>query len=149
MTEQDLDIAKTRLFENDLALVIVKDKEAIYETDEHGISGFLAAAEKLGCRLCGASVADKVVGRAVALLCVGSGVRAVFASVLSMGAREIFEQKGIHCEWVEIVDRILRADKKDVCPFEKLAAEISEPGEAYVRLRAFQDSLRKRTGGSR
>ncbi len=128
----DLEIAKSRLFGNDLTLVLVKNGEVLFETDSHRISGFLGAVEQCGTGLDGASVADRVAGKAIALLCVYSGIRPVYAEVLSRKAKTVFEENGIMCEWKELVDNILDLNRSNVCPFEIAAADISDPERAYA-----------------
>jgi hypothetical protein len=138
---QDLETARRRLNEKGLALSIVKGGEVVFESGSRGISGLLGAIEKFGDKLRGASVADKVVGRAVALLCVYAGVGAVYAPILSGRARAVLEENSIRVEWDTLVQSVLDADKVAACPFEELAAEIVDPDEAYRRLKALQNSL--------
>lgn len=138
---EDLRIAKRHLEEKGLTLSIVKNKHMLFETTSRGISGFLRAFEEVGERLDGASAADKIVGKAVALLCLQAGIERVYASVMSREAKELFEQNSIHAEWGELVGNILGNCKSATCPFEKLAAEITDPTEAYKKLKALQDSL--------
>jgi hypothetical protein len=142
MSMLDLEIAKKRLSKDGLTLSIVKDGEVIFETISHGVSGFLEAVEKFGDELEGASVADRIVGRAVALLCVYVKLRAVYAIVLSRNAEELLEESMVHHEWKRLVENILDANKTELCPFERLAMEISSPKGAYKRLKALQTSLR-------
>lgn len=138
----DLDTAKSRLFEKDLTLVIVKNGEVLFETDSHRISGFLGAIDQLGARLEGASVADRVAGKAVALLCVYVGIRDVYAEVMSRKAKAVFEENGIRYEWNALVDTILDFNKSGVCPFEKAASGISDPEAAYAAFKALQQSFK-------
>ena len=138
----DLEIAKDRLSEDGLTLSIVKNGEVVFETVSHGVSGFLEAVEKFGDELEGASVADRIVGRAVALLCVYAKVGAVYAMVLSRNAKELLEENMVHYEWKRLVENILNVNKTELCPFERLAMEISSPRDAYERLKALQTSLR-------
>jgi hypothetical protein len=143
MEKQDLTLAKKRLSkEKNLTLIIVKNGEIIFETSSHGISGFLEAFEKLGGTIHGASVADKVVGKAIALLCVYANVKMVYAVTLSREAKTFFEKHGVYHEWEMLVENILDFKKAGICPFEKLATEISNPNEAYKRLKALQNSLK-------
>jgi hypothetical protein len=139
---QDLEIAKKRLTENSLSLSVVKNGEIVFETASHGVSGFLEAVEKFGDKLEGASVADRIVGKAIALLCVYARVRAIYAIVLSENAKEVLEKNMVHHEWKCLVENILDASKSGLCPFEKLATEISSPKDAYKMLKALQTSLR-------
>jgi hypothetical protein len=138
----DLDTAKNRLYSKDLTLTVVKNGDILFETSSHRISGFLGAIEQFGDRLEGASVADRVAGKAVALLCVYAGISQVYAVVLSRKAKTVFQENGIPCEWQELVDNILDLNRNSVCPFEKTAADISDPQKAYAAFKALQQSFK-------
>jgi len=143
---QDLEIAKKRLSEKSLTLSIVKNGKVVFEDASNGISGFLQAIEKFGDELEGTSVADKVTGKAIALLCVYAKVKEIYAIILSKGAKSVLEKYVVRHEWKNLVEKILNADRTEICPFEKLAKEISNPNNAYRRLKALQKSL-KHGGG--
>jgi hypothetical protein len=138
----DLKTAKTLLDQKRLTLVIVKNCEVLYETQVHRISGFLEAIEQRGKNLSNASVADKVVGKAVALLCVYAGIKAVYAETLSVVGKVMLEKNEISCEWAKLIDVILDDRKQDICPFEKEAANVNDPKEAYARFRTLQQKMR-------
>jgi hypothetical protein len=142
----DLELAKRRMRDEALTLCIAKGGKVIFEGASRGISGFLDAVESLGGKLEGASVADRVVGRAVALLCVDSRVRAVYASTLSRDAKRLFDGFSVRVEWAELVESILDAERMDTCPFERLATGIVDPKDAYGKLKALQGSLRRGQG---
>jgi hypothetical protein len=138
----DLEIAKSELYEENLTLAIVKNGELLYSTKSHRISGFLDAIDKCGENLQGASLADRVVGKAVALLCVHAKIKEAYAAVLSRKAQAIFKQNKIAIHWNELVDNVLDATKTGMCPFEKAAAEISEPEKAYKTFKGLRENLR-------
>ena len=138
----DLDIAKSTLYQKELTLTIVKEGTVLFETGSHRISGFLGAIDEFGAELEGASVADRVVGKAIALLCVYAGVRCVYAEVLSRKAKAVLEENGVPCEWKELVDTILDVNRSDVCPFEKAAVDISDPEKAYAAFKALLQSFK-------
>jgi hypothetical protein len=137
----DLDIAKTELYRNNLTLAIVKNGAVVYSTKSHRISGFLEAIEKCGPDLQRASMADLVVGKAVALLCVYAGIREVFAGVLSRKAMAVLKQNNVVFSWNEVVDNVLDTNKSETCPFEKAAKEISDPQKAYPKFKALLNNL--------
>lgn len=139
---QDLEIAKKRLNEKNLTLSVAKDGKIIFETASHGVSGFLEAVEKLKDQLEGASVADKIVGKAIALLCVYAKVKAVYAVVLSKKAEVVLEENMVSHEWKSLVENILDTQKRGTCPFEKLAENISNVKEAYRKFKTLQYSLK-------
>jgi hypothetical protein len=138
----DLDIAKSRLYGKEFTLVVVKNCKVFFETRSHRIAGFLSAIEQLGTKLEGATVADRVAGKAVALLCVYVGISDVYAGVLSRKAKAIFEEYGISYEWKELVDNILDLNRNGVCPFEKAAADISDSEQAYIAFKTLLKSFK-------
>ena len=141
---QDLKLAKLRLKERDLTLVIVKGGKVIFETESQGVSGFLQAIEKFGKRLASSSVADKIVGAAAAMLCAYSGVASVFAVTISEEGIKVLKGQGISYQFENRVPNIFNYDRTDVCPFEKLAASSRDPKEAYVKLKSFAESGEKK-----
>lgn len=143
LIREDLEIAKEKLHRKSLTLVIVKDSKVLFESKAPGVSAFLEALEKLGIQMKGASVADKVVGKAIALLCIYAGIKTVYALILSLKAKDVLEKHGVYFEWETIVDKILDVSGADVCPFEKVAMEIENPKEAYGKFKALYENLLK------
>jgi len=134
----DLERARLRLTGKKLSLVVVKDGKVIYESGSHGITSFLEAAEFLGTKLAGSSVADKIVGRAVAFLCVHFQVSAVFAVVLSIEGVHVLKDNNVSYQSEKCVPHIQNQKGNGICPFEKLALTFTTPEEAYRKLRECQ-----------
>jgi len=132
---QDLELSRLRLKKKSLSLVVVKNEKTIFETATHGIKGFLEAIELLGRELTGSSVADRIVGRAVALLCVYFRVSAVFAVIISVEGVKVLEDNNVFYQFERCVPNILNQKRSDICPFEKLALTFATPEEAYKILR--------------
>ena len=145
MKNQDLTFAKLKLTEEDLSLVIVKNGEVVFETKKQGVTGFLEAIEKLNQDLVGASIADKIVGVAAAMLCVYSGVSFVFALTISEGGLRVLENNNIVCLFEKKVSNILNRSKNDVCPFEKVAMDSGSSEEAYVKLKSCASQLMRKS----
>lgn len=136
----DLDIAISHLYNKELTLAIAKNGKIIFQTDSHRISGFIFAIDTLGVQLNGASVADRVAGKALALLCIYAGICEVYAEVLSKNADVLFEENGITFQCKHLVDNVLDLKKTDICPFEKAAVDITDPFVSYA---VFKDLLAK------
>jgi len=134
--QTDLNLAKQRLSQKNLSLVVTKRGRVLFETEAHGISGLLDAIKKLGNDMKDSSVADRIVGRAAALLFAYSGVVAVFAVTASEGGIEVLKTSNIFYEFENQVSRILDSKKMDICPFEKLVTGLSDPKKAYRELKA-------------
>jgi hypothetical protein len=134
--QADLNLAKQRLSQKNFSLVIAKNRRVLFETESHGITGLLKAIKQLQDTIAGSSVADRIVGRAAALLLVYSGVIAVYAVTASDGGIEVLKNNHVFHEFERRVPRILDSRKVDVCPFERLVAKFSDPKEAYEELKA-------------
>jgi hypothetical protein len=142
--DRDLELAKSRLKDRDLTLVIVKEDKVIFETRSQGVGGFLQAIEKSGKGLIASSVADKIVGAAAAMLCVYSEVSSVFAATISEEGIKVLEDNEIIYQFENEVPNILNHDGTDVCPFEKLVIGCRDPKEAYTKLKSFAESDNKK-----
>ncbi len=132
----DLELAKTTLEKSDSSLVIVRKGKIVFKTKRKGVTGFLLALEELRDAIADSSVADRVVGRAIALLCLYAKVRSIYAKTVSEKAKELLETTNVSLEYHSLVDNILSVDGVDVCPFEKAVSSIFDPKEAYVKLKS-------------
>ncbi len=131
----DLEIAKNVLHKENLTLCIVKEMKVVFKSRDKGIHPFMDVLENSGEGLKGAAVADRVVGKALALLFGYAGINAAYAQTLSLAAKSILEEYGIRFEYNRIVERILNVDGVDTCPFERAVSNISNPSEAYLKIR--------------
>ncbi|RJS90916.1 DUF1893 domain-containing protein [Candidatus Bathyarchaeota archaeon] len=139
----DLERAKRILKEEDKSLVIVKNGRIIFCSESPGIKGILEAIEKLGERLSGASAADRIVGKAAALLLAYSQIVKVYAITLSRSGLYTLRKNSIPVEYDYLVPEILDKNKKDICPFEKFTSDIESPSLAFVKLKAYMENLQK------
>lgn len=127
----DLQIAKSGLTGHTVCLckgetTIVSDKRGIAP-----IMDFIAE----GVDLRGYSVADLVVGKAVAMLFAKCGIVSVFAKTLSLGGRAVLEKYEIPCEYETLTDKIINRAGTDICPMEKAVGETENLEEAYALLK--------------
>ena len=141
----DLQVAKEKLERGESALVFVKYSIPIYETDMGGLGGFLKAIDELGNKLSGASVADRVVGKAAALLCAHSNVVAAYAFTLSESGLRVLKENNIPFEFETLIPMILNMKKTGQCPFEKLVGDTSNPDTAYSKIRQLHNTLKHST----
>ncbi len=133
----DLELAKQTLKGDRLSLVIAKDARILYQTKAEGILGLLRAIDKLRDELPGVSVADRVMGKAAALLCVHIGAAQVFGLTVSKSGLATLRKHGIHYEFEKLVPAILSIDKSCKCPLERMVENLTDAGEAYERIKAF------------
>jgi len=140
---RDLELAEKILKDQDLALVIVKRGRILFKSRSPGMGSLLQAVEEMGESLHGSSAADRIVGRAAALLLAYSHIKEVYARILSSEGLRTLRENDIGVEFESLVPRILDRDRKDTCPFEKFSLTIESPDETYERLKAFAESLKK------
>lgn len=110
--------------------------------DAHGVAPLVDWLSE-GVDLAGFSAADRVVGRAAALLYVAAGVTAVHALVASEPGLAVLAAHGVEGHASTVVGAILDRTRTASCPMEAAVAGIDDPQQAVRILRAAVDSLRK------
>lgn len=80
------------------------------------------------------SVADKIVGKAAALLFIKMKVSSVYGSVMSEKARDIFLHYNIPFFYKTLTKEIINRRGDDLCPMEKAVENVNDPEKAYVIL---------------
>lgn len=132
----DLALARAELVAHDLGMVIARAGEILWASAQPGVRSLLEAAG--GDRsIRGAALADRVVGRAAALVASDAGVAAVYGVVMSEGGLAQLTRAGIAASYGSLVPRILNKPQTDLCPLEKLTQGIEAPSEAVAALQAF------------
>lgn len=84
-----------------------------------------------------AFLADKVIGKGAALLAVKGGFAEVYGELMSRHALDMLITAGITASFTTLVDNIINRSGTDICPVEKLVADVSDPTEAVALIRAF------------
>lgn len=81
----------------------------------------------------GATIADKVIGKAAAAMVVVGGVKELYAEVMSKKAIPFLEEAGIAYTYGTLVDTI--KEEGDRCQLEKITAPATTPEETVALLR--------------
>lgn len=113
--------------------VLVSD-EYIITTDERGVLPLVKWIGQ-GKTFDGYSAADKVVGKAAALLYVTLGVKILWAGVISKPAAQVFERYGIEYWYDTLTDAIINRKGDGFCPMETAVRDIDSPEEALVAIK--------------
>ncbi len=135
MDSTDLEHAKREFKKRGSAFVIVKDEKVVAESEEKGVAPFFFAVSKWCGQLKGASLADKIVGKAIALLSAYGGIISVYTPLASDQAVRVLEEYSIQLEAEKVIPMILNRRKDDQCPIERLVFDSHTPEEAYSRLK--------------
>ena len=124
----DLQIAKNNLAGHTICLC--KDGQCLF-SEKRGVAPMMEFIAK-GVDLRGYAVADKVVGKAAAMLFVKCGVQAVFAQTLSESGKRFLCEHGVTCEYETLIDRIINRAGTDMCPMERAVLTCENVEEGYV-----------------
>jgi hypothetical protein len=117
----------------------------IYRSDAKGLAPLLDALETLPQPLLrDAHIADRVLGKAAALLLVKARAGFVAAVVASEQAVAVLERAGIPMHAETRTPRIEGRTPGEPCPFEAAVATIESPDEAHQRLTQLAGALRGR-----
>lgn len=119
---EDINIAKDYLLSNKMSMVIVKNGSIIVESKDRGIKPIFDVYTKSKEHLIGATVADKVIGKAAAMILLNGGIKSLYAELISESAINIFKTSGINVEYTKKVPLILNREGNDMCPIEKLSS---------------------------
>jgi len=127
-----LDVYLAELDKRGMCLMVWKGGEVVFSSPSKGIRPHLEVIERLGReKLAGSVMADKIVGRAAALLMLYSVPAEVHAGVITTIAKELLREKGVNVFLDIEVPVIKEKDGRIYCPFEAMVQGISDPEEAY------------------
>lgn len=107
--------------------------------NERGVKTLLSLQDGA---LKGACVADKVIGKAAAMLLVRGGAIEVYAQIVSEPALEVFKAHNVACTYGEVVKNVINRTQTGICPMEMAVLEESDIQKAY-------ELLVEKTGGAK
>ena len=129
---QNADLAAAaEMLEKGYSAALVRGGRVLSLQRGNGIRPVLRAVAESNDDVRGASLADKVVGLAVARLTAYFGLAAVYAVVGSDSAAEELDRAGIPYEFAESVPLIMNRSGDGRCPIENLAASGGTPEDTY------------------
>jgi len=129
---------------------VCKNGEKIYKSQKRGVAPVMDLLESDPDMLKGAYVADKVIGKAAALLLVKGGIAELYTEIISDHAINVFSKyTNIRVSYSKKVPYIVNRTKDGMCPMEKATIDIDSPEEAYEAVKATLETLRNNASGER
>jgi len=119
--------------------------DIVYSSEKTGIAPMLEFISE-NIDLTEFSVADKIVGKAAALLFVLAGIRQVYGEVMSQAAEAVLEQHHIPYTYGILTSYIINRKGDGICPMEETVKEIDDPMEAFEALCKKRQQLMKEKG---
>ena len=121
--------------------LVVANRE-VRTFDGRGVSDLYRLLENDSGFLNGASVADKVVGKAAASLMVLAKVKEVYADVVSQAALDLLDNNKIRITYENLAPYIINRAGTDLCPLELRCLPCMTPQECLVQIRAFMEEMK-------
>ena len=123
--------------------LVVKNHGIITSYSKPGVRDLEHLLDHAPEMLDGATIADKVIGKAAAAMVVVGGVKELYAEVMSKKAMPFLEEAGIAYTYGTLVDTI--KEEGDRCQLEKITAPATTPEETVALLRThFEEKKRER-----
>ena len=133
---EDIALAHSLLEEENWNLVIVKEGKVLFSSGERGIAPLFRAIRNMGKSLHNAALADRIVGSAVAMLCLYARIASVYATLASQGALDMLKEQGVIVKNESTVPYISNYNGTDLCPFERMAGNSENPAQLFSTLKS-------------
>ncbi|MFO7814370.1 MAG: DUF1893 domain-containing protein [Halanaerobiales bacterium] len=130
-------LAIDELNNSEYKLIVVKEDEIMYKSKEESVSSIVHLLDNNPKLLKNSIVADKVIGRAVAMVCDYASVEFCYGSIMSSGAVKVFEKSNIPYKTKKEVKQIRNIDDTDLCPIEKLILEVDNSRKGIEKIKEF------------
>lgn len=138
--------ARIALTHGEKTFVIVGENTPVHYSAEHRVKPFLDLIDANPSLLDGAIVGDRIVGRAAALLCVYSKIKAVFAVSISDEAIDILGANNILATWQDTVEYIVEKDLKSRYKLDEHLKGIDDPAQAFEKIKKFEAEFAAQQG---
>jgi len=129
---KDIEKAKLALTEG-VSFSLVNGGSA-FTSKEPGVIPVLRLLDNDKSLLTGASIADRVIGKAAAMLMALGGVKMVYGEVMSEPGYDALKRRGIGIDFGELVANISNKSKTGLCPIEQSCLGTDDPSEARERI---------------
>ena len=137
----DIERAKELLKNKSFTCVMCKG-ETLYTSEKRGVVPVLEKLEQ-NTELKGFSVADKVIGKAAAMLFHLADISVLYGERMSVPAKEYLEKTGISFSYGMLTDRIINRSGDGLCPMETAVSGIDDPDEGLKAIKNKLIELRK------
>ena len=137
----DIEHAKQLLTDAGYTCVICRGDD-IHTSKKRGVAPLIELLDS-NIDVRGYSAADKMVGKAAAMLFVLLGVGEIYAVVMSRSAKKILDKYGIKYSYVEEVEYIINRKKDCMCPMENSVMDIEEPADSPKKIKETIEKMRK------
>lgn len=91
----------------------------------------------------GAYIADRIIGKAAAMLAAAGGAKAVYGEVMSETGLKMLQDHGIEAQYGTLTPAIRNRENTGLCPMEQTVQSLDDPKDALPALLQTIDRLTK------
>lgn len=129
-----LEQAVRLLEEEQVSCVIYRSAEDVRLSDAIGIKPLMVELRQDRSAFENCAVADKVIGKAAALMLILGKADAAYGKIMSESAWDVLSKSGIQCGYGELVPYIENRTRTGKCPMEETVQNTDDPEEAFGAL---------------
>ncbi|HHZ03305.1 MAG TPA: DUF1893 domain-containing protein [Tissierellia bacterium] len=141
---KDIDIAVELLKKNNFTLVVVKEGKVIFSSYDKGINPLYTVLREQKEDLKGASIADRVTGKAAAMLCSYAEIKELKTELISVNAINVLKEANIKYDYVQITPYIKNRDQTGMCPVETLTLKANNIEELLIEIEKFLENIKRK-----
>lgn len=134
--ESAADRARRMIRGESASCVLVRGGEIVFSASGRGVGPLLSLYENRPGLLRGSFAADRVVGKAAAMLLALGGAAGAWGEVMSETALRYLRERGLRAEYGRLVGTILGRGGKGLCPFERSVLVTEDPETGYRLIQA-------------
>lgn len=139
-SEEKKILVKNELLYSNNSLVIYLNN-TLKKHRQKGVKALISILDADNNALKNSYVADKVVGKAAALILVDSKAKYVYAKTISLHAIKVFKENNIKFDCYEVVPYINNKENSGMCDLEKLCLDITNPQEAHQKIKQYLEKI--------
>lgn len=126
--------------EGTASCVVIRENRIVHTSTGTGITPVIKLYEEGALK--GASVVDKIVGKASAMVLVLGSAKGCYGVTMSKTAEAYLKAHQVSAAWDTLVETIANRAGDGVCPMEQTVREIDDPAEGLAALRKKLEELR-------
>lgn len=121
---------------------VIQNKDEVRTFSQRGVADLYQLYTQEREFLQGATVVDKIVGKAAATLMIAGGVKKLHTNIISQLALDILQGKEMEVSYNQIIPHVINRDKSGWCPMETLCKDEQNITKLLQIIDDFQKKLK-------
>ncbi len=138
--EDALRSAVNLIREGTATCVVIRDNRIVHTSTGAGIDPVIRLYEEGALE--GASVVDKIVGKACAMVLILGGAKSCYGVTMSRSAEAYLKAHRVPAAWDTLVETVANRSGDGVCPMERAVRDLDDPAEGLAALKKKLEELR-------